>query len=264
VQTDYFCHKSRIMLVKRLLLLLCIFLGIQAYAQRNVSDSAISTFMFHAAYSIQFPSGDLTTYFGINSTIGGGILYKSDRNWINGISGGYIFGDQVKNRAELLSLISTIDGEVIDGDGLNTSLALFERGFHLRLTGGKLFPAFGPNPNSGIIALASVGYLAHHIRIETQFGSAPQLQGDYGKGYDKLRGGFAIGAEAGYLVMSNSRVLNFSATFEVVHARTKSLRDYDFSIQARDNNSYSDTYYGFRLCWHIPTYQRSPQKYYYH
>jgi len=108
VQTDYFCHKSRIMLVKRLLLLLCIFLGIQAYAQRNVSDSAISTFMFHAAYSIQFPSGDLTTYFGINSAIGGGILYKSDRNWINGISGGYIFGDQVKNRAELLSLISTV------------------------------------------------------------------------------------------------------------------------------------------------------------
>jgi hypothetical protein len=252
------------MSVKRFLLLFIVAFVQQLQAQRSISDSTVSTFMFHAAYSLQFPSGDLTQYFGVNSTIGGGIMYKSDKNWINGIAGSYLFGDQVKNRAELLSMISTSEGEVIDGDGLNTSLALFERGFHLRYTTGKLFPAFGPNPNSGFIVMASIGYLAHHIRIETQFGSAPQLQGDYAKGYDKLRGGLALGAEAGYMIMSNSRILNFSAAFEVVHARTKSLRDYDFSIRAKDNNRYSDTYFGIRLNWYIPTYQRSPQKFYYY
>ncbi len=37
----------------------------------------------------------------------------------------FIFGDQVEDRAEILSLVSTSDGEVIDGNGLYTSLALF-------------------------------------------------------------------------------------------------------------------------------------------
>ncbi len=245
-------------------LLLFLFLSLISQGQRNVSDSTISTFMFNAAYSFQFPSGDLTDYFGINSTIGGGILYKSNRNWVSGISAGYLFGDKVNNRGELLAQISTSEGEIIDGDGLNTSLALFERGYHLRLVAGKLIPAFGPNPNSGFLLLASAGYLSHHIRIETQFGSAPQLKGDYSKGYDKLRGGFALGTEFGYLIMSNSRVMNFSASVEFVQAWTNSLRDYDFSIKKKDNKHYIDQYIGFKLCWYIPTYQRAPQKFYYH
>jgi hypothetical protein len=251
--------------MRRLIVLLVLFLcfSLMSRGQRNVSDSAISTFMFHGAYSLQFPSGDLTDYFGVNSTIGGGLLYKSNRNWISGISAGYIFGDKVNNRSELLAQISTAEGEVIDGDGLNTSLALFERGYHLRFVAGKLIPAFGPNPNSGFLILANAGYLSHHIRIETQFGSAPQIKGDYGKGYDKLRGGFALGTEFGYLVMSNSRIMNFSASVEFVQAWTSSLRDYDFSMKKKGSKRYNDQYFGFKICWYIPTYQRSPQKYYY-
>lgn len=245
--------------------LLILFFSFQfAHAQRNVSDTTINSVMFHASYAFQIPGGDATDQFGVNSTIGGGVSYKSTSNWIFGGYAHFIFGDQVADRKQLLSLISTEQGEVIDGNGTYTSLALFERGYHLQLKGGKLFPVLGPNPNSGFFVQAGLGYLSHRIRIETQFGTAPQLMGDYAKGYDRMRGGFAYTAEVGYLLMSKKRVLNFSLALEYTTAHTKSLREYDFDLMKKDNKSYVDHYFGIRLNWMIPTYKRTPEKYYYY
>ncbi|MBU1009017.1 MAG: hypothetical protein KKD74_02665 [Bacteroidetes bacterium] len=250
---------------KYLVLVVCCLMAFHVtQAQRRVSDSTISSFLFHGSYALQIPSGDLTTYFGVNSTIGGGASYKSDRNWLTGFSVDFIFGDKVKNRAQLLSMITTKDGEIIDGDGIYTSLALFERGYQLRFHTGKIIPVLSPNPNSGILVLANIGYVSHHIRIESQYGTAPQIKGDYAKGYDKLRGGFSAGGEVGYFLMGNTRVLNFIATLQFLHGWTRSQRDYSFDLMAKDNKSYNDNYYGFRLTWMIPTYQRAPQQYYYY
>lgn len=236
----------------------------QLQAQKRVSDTTISVVMFHATYAYQAPGGDLTTYFGNNSTIGGGVSYKTDKNWMFGAFGHFIFGDQVKNRTEILSLISTSDGEVIDGNGLYTSLAFFERGFHLQLKAGKLFSVLAPNPNSGFFVQAGLGYLMHRIRIETQFGTAPQLMDDYALGYDRMRGGPAFTGEVGYLLMSNARALNFSVSLEFTQASTKGLRDYDFVLMGKDTQTYTDQYFGIRVSWMIPTYKRAPQAYYYY
>ncbi len=67
----------------------------------------------------------------------------------------------------------------------------------------------------------------HRIRIETQFGTAPQLMDDYALGYDRMRGGLAFSGEVGYLLMSNTRALNLSISLEFTQASTKGLRDYD-------------------------------------
>ncbi|MDD3637783.1 MAG: hypothetical protein PHP48_06155 [Bacteroidales bacterium] len=252
--------------MRKLFLLIFLFslIGMISQAQKRVSDTTVSTVLFQATYAYQIPGGDLTEFFGNNSTIGGGVSYKTDKNWLFGAFGHFIFGDQVNNRAEIFKGISTAEGEVIDGNGLYTSLALFERGFHMQFKAGKLFNVLGPNPNSGIYVQAGLGYLTHRIRIETQFGTAPQLMDDYALGYDRMRGGFAFSGEFGYLLMSNSRLLNLSIALEFTQVSAKSLRDYDFALMRKDDKSYSDQYYGIRISWMIPTYKRAPQDYYYY
>lgn len=246
------------------IVLLLLFSANSLQAQQRISDTVVSTFLIQASYSMQFPGKDLKEYFGYNSTIGVVLGYKTSQNWLWNAQFGFIFGDQVNGREELLSRISTPTGEIIDGDGTFTSLALFERGYHFQAKIGKIIPGFGPNPNSGIYFMTGLGYIAHRIHIETQFGTAPQITGDYAKGYDKLRGGFAHSLEAGYMLMSNHRALNFSLGFEFIHAYTRSLRDYDFNLMGYDNTKYTDHYYGLRINWMIPAYKRSPQRYYYY
>ncbi len=233
------------------------------HAQQSVKDSIVNTFLIHANYAFQFPGADLSKSFGNNSVIAVGLGYKTNKNWLWSAQLGFIFGDNVHGRNELLSLISTSTGEIIDGDGVYTSLALFERGYHSQLKGGKIVPFGRLNPNSGLYFQTGLGYLTHHIRIETQFGTAPQLKGDYAKGYDQLRGGVAHSMEAGFLFMGSSKVLNFSIGLEFIHAYTTSLRKYDFNLMRPDNQRYSDHYFGIRINWMVPVYKRSPQPYYY-
>lgn len=239
------------------------FISNTGISQRSVKDSIVGSLLIQASYALQFPGADLAESYGANSSVGAVIGYKTNRNWLWNVHLGFIFGDQVEGREELFSGISTSTGEIIDGDGVYTSLALFERGYHLQAKAGKIIPFGGINPNSGIFFQTGIGFLTHRIRIETQFGTAPQLKGDYAKGYDRMRGGFAHSIEAGYFFMGNSRVLNFSLGFEFVHAYTRPLRDYDFSLKRADLNKYTDHYYGIRLNWMIPAYKRTTQKYYY-
>lgn len=250
---------------QRTALFVTLFLLLQqpVWAQLRVSDTVVSTFMVMASYAFQLPGGDNAAYFGYNSTIGAGIQYKTGKNWIHSINGNFVFGDQVSNRSDLLQMISTTEGELIDGDGTFTSLALFQRGYHFYYQFGKIFNVLAPNPNGGIFVQGGMGYLAHYIHIESQFGTAPQIEDDYGKGYDKMRGGLSLLAETGYFFMSNSRVLNFKISLEYIYSRTASLRDYSFDIMARDERIYHDSYYGIRISWMIPTYRRAPDRYYY-
>ncbi len=245
------------------ILLLFLLIHPAVWAQLRVSDTTVSTFMVKASYAFQLPGGDNQTYFGYNSTIGAGIQYKTGKNWIHSINGNFIFGDQVSNRNELLQMITTAEGELIDGDGTFTSLALFQRGYHFYYQFGKIFNVLAVNPNGGIFVQGGMGYLAHYIHIESQFGTAPQIEDDYGKGYDKMRGGLSLMAETGYFFMSNSRVLNFKISLEYIYSRSTSLREYSFDLMASDDHVYHDSYYGIRISWMIPTYRRAPEQYYY-
>ena len=263
-----------------LLLVLVAMTAVMAQTPRHLDKEPISTTMFQVTYAAQLPGMDTKTDFGFTNTIGGSIIYKSEGNWLFTANGNFIFGDKVKgSRIDLLGeSITTVYGEVIGGGGLPTSLAFFQRGFHFQAEVGKLFP-FEPNPNSGFFVQAGLGYLRNRIRIdymiEAQNPPYP-LMNDYQYGYDRMRGGIALHSEAGYLVMSNSRIYNFSVSLEVTYARTKPLRDYDFRVFYDENGEpqimgyndkskrFNDFYYGIRLSWMIPTYQRQPDAYYYY
>ncbi len=243
---------------------------------RDIKETPISTVMFEATYALQLPALDTKTQYGFNSTIGGCVDYKTDRNWLFKFNSNFIFGNKLKgDRRQILGEgITTEHGEVIGSDGMFSRLAISQRGFHFQGEVGKMFP-FRPNPNSGFYVLGGLGYLINRTRIEDQFTAAYPILGDYRFGYDRMRGGFACHGEAGYMLMSNTRIFNFSIALEVTYARTRDLRDYDFRVffdehgvphqvgRTDPNKRYDDMYVGLRLGWMIPTYQRQPAQYYY-
>lgn len=254
--------------------------GFAQMTPRNISTEVIPTTMFQVTYAAQLPGLDTKTDYGFTNTIGGSVIYKTGNNLLLTANGNFIFGNQLKgSRVDIFGEgITTTGGEIIGGGGLFSALAIYQRGFHFQAEIGKLFQ-FKPNPNSGFFLQGGIGYLRNRIRVDYQVEAMDtpyQVDEDYQYGYDRMRGGIAFHAETGYLVMGNSRVVNFSISLEVTYARTRHLRDYDFRVFYDENGEpvimgytdknkrFNDLYYGIRLSWMIPTYQRQPDAYYYY
>lgn len=265
-------------------------LSLNLFAQdepKDIRKNAIPVAMFQVTYAAQLPALDTRVNYGFTNTIGGSFIYKTESNWLFTANGNYIFGPKVKGDPEgrmpdrvyiFGEGITTDVGEITGGSGSFTTLALYQRGMHFQAEVGKLFP-FKPNPNSGFFVQLGAGYLRNRIRVDYQtemYNTPYQITNDYQYGYDRMRGGFACHGEAGYLILSDSRIFNFSLSLEVTYARTRDLRDYDFRVftnpemgimepvgRTDPNKRYNDFYYGIRLSWNIPTYQRQPERYYY-
>lgn len=246
---------------------------------RNIQKEVVPTLMFGATYAALFPAFDTRVDYGFSNTIGGSAVYKTSQNWLFTFNGNMIFGNQLKgSRIDILGEgITTVTGEVIGGGGLPTAMAFFQRGLLFQLEAGKLFP-FKPNPNSGFYVQAGLGYLTNRIKIEYQIEAQNDpycLIDDYQYGYDRMRGGVSLHAETGYLFMSDSRLYNFTVSLEATYARTKHLRDYDFRVFYTDGGEpylmgyndkskrFNDFYFGIRISWLFPTYQRQPEAFYY-
>lgn len=233
-------------------------------SQVNVKDSALNISMFYPVYGFSMPGGDMADRFGFSHQIGAGYMYKGENNWSFAVEGALIFRDGVKNPAGVLSGIITEDGFIIDKTGVFANVMLFERGFSLWTKVGKLFPVIGPNPNSGLLVQIGAGMLQHKIRIEVPGNSAPQLYGDYKKGYDRLCNGPAISQFIGFQHLGNSRKINFFAGLEFVQAFTFSRRSYYFNDMIRPNEKRLDLLNSIKIGWYLPLYKKTPQKFYYY
>ncbi len=232
-------------------------------AQVDVRDTTIAAFIPHFAYTFQVPAGDVADRYGINSTIGGGLFYKTNRNLLFSVDFNYIFGNQIKNADSILSMVETESGHIIDGNGTYALYTLYERGYSLNFRVGKILKVLQANPNSGLMLMGGAGYICHRMRIDNQDNTAHQISGDYAKGYDRLTGGLNLNQFIGYFYMGRTRIANFIAGFEFYEAFTKSQRDYIFDQRKKDDNRYLDFFLGVRVTWMIPVYRRSPDRYYY-
>jgi len=250
---------------KKVIIILVIFcISFSGYSQVNVNDSVVSAFIPSFAYSFQIPGGDVATQYGNNSTIGGALMFKTRKNLLFSFNLGFIFGNQIKNADSILRFVETDNGYIIDGNGTYALYSLYERGYNFSFNVGKIINVLNPNPNSGIMLSGGVGYLAHRLNIDVQHETAPQITGDYALGYDRLTSGIALNEFVGYFFMSKTRVLNFYAGFEFYQAFTKSRRDYIFDQMGPDNTTHTDFFYGFKIGWMIPIYDRAPDAYYYY
>ncbi len=247
---------------------------------KSIMKENIPVTMFQATYALRLPALDAAKDYKIGSTIGGGIVHKTENNWLFTLNGNYIFGG--RSRGDRFAVfgegITTTDGEIIGGAGSVASFLVDQRGVHFQAEAGKLLP-FGPNPNCGVFVQAGLGYHLTRFRIDFQqemYNTPFVVYGDYEYGYDRMRGGPAGHLEAGYLFLSDTRLLNFSVSLEVTYALSKDLREYDFRVFTNPETGqmepvgytdphkrYNDLYYGIRVSWNIPTYQRQPAEFYY-
>ena len=245
-----------------IVLLVFWFFSLESNAQVNIKDSVVFTPMIQISYSYQIAAGDLMNRFGNNSNIGLSFLIKNKNNWIYGIDGSFIFGNEIKEN-QILKNISTNDGYIITSNGQFADVKLFERGYTAQVRGGRLFPVLSPNPNSGIFCTLGVGFLQHKIRIENTGNTAPQLSVEYKKGYDRLSNGIAFSEFLGYTFLSNNRRVNFYFGLELYQALTKNRRTYNYDLMEKVDVTKQDFLNGFRIGWVIPLYEKLPNEYYY-
>jgi len=229
---------------------------ISSFAQSK-GKNTFSALLIHVNYGFQIPAADLTTRFGNNFSIGGGIDYLSERdNWIIGLKGSNIFSRNVKE--DVLTSLRDRDGFIIGnsdaGAGSYALVVLRERGFHLGGHIGKLFALSKKNKRSGIRATLGIGLLQHKIRIQDESGIAKAIANEYVKGYDQLSNGLALEQFIGYQHLSIHRGFNFFAGFEFIEGFTQSRRSFNFVTQSRDTTKRVDVLMGFRLGWTISFY----------
>ncbi|MBT8195585.1 MAG: hypothetical protein HKO56_00940 [Bacteroidia bacterium] len=250
--------------MKNLLLtaLLISFICPSLLGQVSVKDSSISFPAFFISSSVQFPGGDLADRFGVSATIGGGAFYKMQSNWSIDGQYSFMFGNQIEEK-DLLANISTSTGAIIGSDGRFADVRLFERGFQVSLTAGKLFPFKKPNPNSGLVLKAGPAFIQHKIKIDPVGNTVPQLSEEYQKGYDRLSNGFGFYEFIGYQYLGNKRRINFVTGIELMQMSTKNQRSYNFDLKAADTEVKNDILIGIKFSWIVPLYKRSPDTFYY-
>ena len=231
------------------------------FSQVNVKDSTLGVTIISASYTFQVPGGDLKDRFGPNSNVGVGVDRKTKSNWVYGINYQFIFGDDI--RENTLSNLYTEGDIVIGNDGLAADINIYQRGFFVSAGVGKIIPISNYNKNSGLFFKAGIGILQHKIRIDVVNNTAPQLNSDMKKGYDRLTNGIGISQFIGYLHLSNNRKLNFYAGFDITEGFTKSRRSYNYDTREANTAERFDLLYGFRIGWMIPLYKRGGVKMYY-
>lgn len=227
-------------------------------------DSAISSFSLSLNYAVQIPGGDLRWRYGPNSSIGGSCFYKTKKNVFFGAQWNYLFGKKLYGENPLDSIM-TSDGFVIDKEGKYADIRMFERGFTLGFSAGKVFNSFlSPNKNSGFLLTGGIGYLQHKIKIYDNGSRSPQLSKEYLKGYDRLTSGFTTTQFVGYWYMSKNRFVNFYGGVEFIQGFTKSRRSWDYNLMRADTENRIDLLSGIRIGWVIPLYKRTSQNTYYY
>ena len=86
------------------------------FGQRNVKDSIISTPWISIQYGLNWTAGDLKDRLGLLNHIGFFAGYKTSRNWIYGVDGSFIFGQDVRVTGLFDHLVDS-KGNITDMNG---------------------------------------------------------------------------------------------------------------------------------------------------
>jgi hypothetical protein len=250
--------------MKKLSILIILLSSFVVHGQRNVRDSVISTPWIALHYGLMAPGGDLATRYGTLNHLGAMAGYKTSKNWVWGLDGNFIFGNQIRIPGMFDHLVDSY-GNITDENGEVAIVVVNMRGFNLNTMVGKVFPILSPNSNSGIYVHGGIGYLQHKARVETQDQVIPTLELNYRKGYDRYTTGINFHQFVGYAFMANQGFVNFYGGFYIQEGLTYNRREifFDQPDIPVSKAQMLDLQYGFKLGWFIPIYQRKPKDYYF-
>jgi hypothetical protein len=243
-------------------ILALLWITMSAMAQPNKEPQP--AWLIQPSIAWHMPGGDMKEYFGNNFNVGIGAAYKTKSNWRFGFDGQYLFSDNIKNPEQILEPLLTDRGFILNGIGNYASISLLERGFFFTGEAGKSLNFWQANPNSGPDFQLGIGYLMHWIEIKNAGNDAPQVLGEYSKGYDRLSGGLMLRQSIGYTYLSRNRRVNFRFSFEIIEAFTQNYRGFDYSTGGTVDGRRTDLLYGFRFQWMLPIYTTAAGDTYYY
>lgn len=255
----YFCGSMR---TAPLLVLFFLSAAPLCHAQ-TIRDTSLALVAVQASYAHQIAGGDLSERFGTNNNIGLAAWRKLRNNITLGAEGGFIFGNEVREPGIVRNVMNSA-GQFVDQEGEMADVFLFERGWTAFATVGRIFPLFGPNPNSGLHLKLGGGYLRHKVRVQTQKNVVPQLEDEYLHGYDRLTAGPAGLAYIGYQHFGNNGRINFHIGLELIAGATRPLRAFNFDTEQYNKAQRLDLLSGLRLGWTLPIYKKKDTGFHYY
>jgi len=232
--------------------------------QSSINDSSIFMPLFKLGYSGNFPSADFKEKVDFTSSLNIRLEVKFENQFIIGSRYDFLFGNNFKDSGMLKDLANE-SGEIINVNGQYGSYEMLQRGHHLGVYVGRLFPVFSPNPNSGIITTAGIGLLAYRVNFNNISGDIIQFTADYVAGYDRYTSGISLTQYVGYRYMSKNKLMNFYGGIEFNQAFTKIRRDYQVDYEVNDPRfgTRKDFYWNIQVGWILPLYKRAPKEFYY-
>lgn len=230
-------------------------IGAASLAQQDPSRDELSLVLVKPNIGLYFPGGDLDERFGPGAIVGLDIAYKLKNNWQFSVSGGHIFGAQVRE-TDIMRNITTSSGDIITEAGVFEDYRLRQFGWAVYGRVGKVIPVVGPNQNSGLLLQLGYGIMQHKIWIETPRGNSPQISTEYKKGYDRLSNGMSFNPFVGYQHLSDNRLINFYIGVDFHYGLTQNRRTVNFDTQMPDTRQRTDLLLGLKAGWILPLYKR--------
>ncbi|MBK7311365.1 MAG: hypothetical protein IPI93_11410 [Sphingobacteriaceae bacterium] len=245
--------------MKRSLIIICICIAKILSAQSD--SSAIAAPLIGIHFGGDLPFADMGVRYGANLNAGFNFMYKTKKNFLFGIDANYGFGRNIKE--DVLKNVRNSDGFVVDNAGYPADIRISERVLTITLHAGKLMPLGSPNPNSGLLVDAGLGYMQHKVHFVDINQQIAAVDGDIKNGLDKLTNGICASQFVGYLFLSDNRFLNFYAGAEAFEGFTKSVRKLNYDTGLPDTKGRVDVLLGLRIGWILPLYSRTPKNYFY-
>ncbi|HNQ12513.1 MAG TPA: hypothetical protein PKH65_07360 [Bacteroidia bacterium] len=247
---------------KLIIVIIIVFSFSNANAQSSIRDSVISLRMFGVNLGFYGCGGDLNERVKSTFSLGGSFIFKNKHNWLLGLDGAYFFSDRIGDE-DVLAKMRTSSGAILGVDGRFADVREFFRGYQFNIMAGKILNVFEkPNPNSGILLMAGMGFVQHKIKIVDARNVVPLLADEYLKGYDRLSNGLMLHQSIGYLYTGNKKLINFYSVLDFYQGFTQGRRDYQFDLEAPDHDKRIDLMLGLRVGWILPFYKKAPEQFY--
>ena len=102
-------------------------------------------FILNGNASFDFPGADMSKRFGLSYRVGPGFLYKTETNWLFGAKFDFILGNKIKEDSLMCNIVDKYSKsggavyEFINQDGQRIGVPVFERGYAIGISVGRIF-----------------------------------------------------------------------------------------------------------------------------
>lgn len=128
-------------------------------------------------------------------------------------------------REDVLAQLKNSEGYITDNEGYPADLRVTERGLAVHAVFGRVFNVIPRHPNSGILVTVGLGYFQSKINLFDAQRRVAAVYDELKYGYDRLSAGVSISQFAGYLHLSENRLLNFTLALKPTSLLQKALEN---------------------------------------